>query len=64
MTRIEKGYTGLTLLLDLNSDRIIAAVAIAAAFLALALFGFQYATGHSVELLSPATATSTGAAVL
>lgn len=58
MTQIEKSYTGLTLLFDINSDRIVAALAIAMIMASFAWIGFEYVSGHSVQLEPVVTSTA------
>lgn len=58
MTQIEKSYTGMTVLFEINADRIVAALAIAVIMASFAWIGFEYVSGHSVQLMPAATTTA------
>lgn len=58
MTQIEKSYTGMTVLFDINADRIVAALAIAVILASFAWLGFEYVSGHSVQLTPGVTTTA------
>ncbi|RMD47784.1 MAG: hypothetical protein D6832_05310 [Alphaproteobacteria bacterium] len=54
MTEITRDYRGMALLVELNADRILTALVIAAALAAMALVGIEAASGHRVEAPAPA----------
>ena len=51
MHTLEQNLKGLTLLIDVNSDRILSAMAIAVALAAMALLGFEIVSGQLVEAM-------------
>ena len=51
MHTLEQNLKGISLLIDVNSDRILSALAIAVALAAMALLGFEIVSGQFVETM-------------
>jgi len=57
MQNVHQGFKGLSLLIDVNSDRLLTILAIAVAMAAVGWIGVEYANGSFVQEVAPSIST-------